>query len=33
MNPLLVLLAALLTSGVGTLGGLGGAIMLVPLLV
>lgn len=33
MNPLLVLLAAMLTSGVGTLGGLGGAIMLVPLLV
>ncbi|MGA1321729.1 MAG: sulfite exporter TauE/SafE family protein [Ilumatobacteraceae bacterium] len=33
MHPVVVLLAALLTSGVGTLGGLGGAIILVPLLV
>lgn len=33
MTALLVGLAALVTSGVGTLGGLGGAIMLVPLLV
>lgn len=33
MTAVLVGLAALLTSGVGTLGGLGGAIMLVPLLV
>ncbi|MGA0378645.1 MAG: sulfite exporter TauE/SafE family protein [Ilumatobacteraceae bacterium] len=33
MSALVVLFAAMLTSGVGTLGGLGGAIMLVPLLV
>jgi len=33
VNPLLLLCAAALTSGVGALGGLGGAIMLVPLLV
>jgi uncharacterized membrane protein YfcA len=33
VSALVVLFAAMLTSGVGTLGGLGGAIMLVPLLV
>ena len=33
MNPLLLAGAAALTSGVGALGGLGGAILLVPLLV
>lgn len=33
MNPLLLLCAAAVTSGLGALGGLGGAIMLVPLLV
>ena len=33
MSPLAIAVAAALTSGIGTLGGLGGAIMLVPLLV
>lgn len=33
MNPLLLGLLALLTSGIGALGGLGGAVLLVPLMV